>query len=81
MPPVMGAVAFMMAEFMGVPYVEVAIAAVIPALLYYFAIYWTVDFEARRFGLQRMARADLPNPVARADAAGLSRVRRSCSSS
>ena len=62
MPPVMGAVAFMMAEFMGVPYVDVAIAAIIPALLYYFAIYWTVDFEARKLGLQRMDRASLPNP-------------------
>jgi TRAP transporter 4TM/12TM fusion protein len=62
MPPVMGAVAFMMAEFLGVPYVEVAIAAIIPALLYYFAIYWTVDFEARKLGLPRMDRASLPNP-------------------
>jgi TRAP transporter 4TM/12TM fusion protein len=62
MPPVMGAVAFMMAEFMGVPYVDVAIAAIIPALLYYFSIYWTVDFEARKLGLQRMDRSSLPNP-------------------
>ncbi|MCC7425744.1 MAG: TRAP transporter fused permease subunit [Alphaproteobacteria bacterium] len=62
MPPVMGAVAFMMAEFMGVPYVEIAIAAAIPAILYYFAIYWTVHFEARRYGMARIDRRDLPNP-------------------
>ncbi len=62
MPPVMGAVAFMMAEFVGVPYVEVAIAAAIPACLYYLAIYWTVDFEARKYDLPRIARKDLPDP-------------------
>jgi TRAP transporter 4TM/12TM fusion protein len=64
MPPVMGAVAFMMAEFMGVPYVDIAIAAAIPALLYYLAIYWTVHFEARRLGLPAIARGELPNPLA-----------------
>lgn len=52
MPPVMGAVAFMMAEFMGVSYVEVAIAAAIPALLYYLAIFFTVHFEASRLKLR-----------------------------
>jgi TRAP transporter 4TM/12TM fusion protein len=62
MPPVMGAVAFMMAEFMGVPYVEIAIAAAIPAILYYVAIYATVHFEARRMGLAGIARSELPNP-------------------
>ncbi len=77
MPPVMGAVAFMMAEFMGVPYVDVAIAAIIPALLYYFAIYWTVDFEARKLGLQRMDRASLPSPWHVLARRAIS-VRRSC---
>jgi len=62
MPPVMGAVAFMMAEFMGVPYIEIALAAAIPAILYYFAIYWTVHFEARKLGLGRLDRALLPDP-------------------
>lgn len=62
MPPVMGAVAFMMAEFMGVDYVSVAIAAAIPALLYYLAIYWTVHFEARKLGLQKMSKDAMPNP-------------------
>jgi TRAP transporter 4TM/12TM fusion protein len=62
MPPVMGAVAFMMAEFMGVPYVQIAIAAAIPAALYYFAIYFTVHFEAKRMGLAGIARSELPDP-------------------
>lgn len=59
-PPVMGAVAFMMAEFLGVPFVQIAIAAAIPAFLYYFAIYWTVHFEARRTGLKGLPRGTLP---------------------
>jgi TRAP transporter 4TM/12TM fusion protein len=61
MPPVMGAVAFMMAEFMGVPYVDIALAAAIPALLYYLAIYFTVHFEAKRYGLVGIARGELPS--------------------
>lgn len=61
MPPVMGAVAFMMAEFMGVSYVTVIVAAAIPAFLYYFSIYWTVHFEARKQGLSRMSKEAMPN--------------------
>jgi TRAP transporter 4TM/12TM fusion protein len=61
MPPVMGAVAFMMAEFMGVSYVTVIIAAAIPAFLYYFSIYWTVHFEARKQGLSRLSKDSMPN--------------------
>lgn len=60
MPPVMGAVAFMMAEFMGVGYVEVAIAAAIPALLYYLAIFFTVHFEASRLRLNGLPPDLLP---------------------
>jgi TRAP transporter 4TM/12TM fusion protein len=60
MPPVMGAVAFMMAEFMGVSYGAIALAAVLPAVLYYFAIYCTVHLEAKKFGLRTLARQDLP---------------------
>ncbi len=60
MPPVMGAVAFMMAEFMGVSYVEVAIAAAIPALLYYLAIFFTVHFEASRLKLRGLPADLLP---------------------
>lgn len=62
MPPVMGAVAFMMAEFMGVSYVEVAIAAAIPALLYYLAIFATVHFEASRLRLRGLPADLLPRP-------------------
>lgn len=60
MPPVMGAVAFMMAEFMGVDYVQVAMAAAIPALLYYLAIFWTVHFEAARLRLRGLPEELLP---------------------
>ena len=52
MPPVMGAAAFIMAQILGVPYIEVAIAAVVPALLYYFAVMVQVHFEACRLGLR-----------------------------
>jgi TRAP transporter 4TM/12TM fusion protein len=62
MPPVMGAVAFMMAEFMGVPYIEIALAAAIPAALYYLAIYFTVHLEAKRLGLVAIERSELPDP-------------------
>src|SRR5690606_41685508 len=48
MPPVMGAVAFIMAETINVPYVEVAKAALIPALLYFGSVFWMVHLEAKR---------------------------------
>ena len=51
MPPVMGAAAFMMAELCGVSYLEVAKAALLPALLYYLALWVMIHFEARRRGL------------------------------
>ncbi|AFT71119.1 TRAP transporter, 4TM/12TM fusion protein [Alloalcanivorax dieselolei B5] len=51
MPPVMGAAAFLIAQFMGVPYAEVAMAAIIPALLFYLALYFVVDLLARRNNL------------------------------
>lgn len=60
MPPVMGAGAFIMAQFLGVPYIEVALAAVVPALLYYFAVMVQVHFEATRLGLKGLTRAQLP---------------------
>ncbi len=62
MPPVMGAVAFIMAETLGVEYIEVVKAAVIPAILYYLAAFWMVHLEAGRLGLTGVARADLPSP-------------------
>ncbi len=60
MPPVMGAGAFIMAQFLGVPYIEVALAAVVPALLYYFAVMVQVHFEATRLGLKGIPWAQLP---------------------
>jgi TRAP transporter 4TM/12TM fusion protein len=64
MPPVMGAVAFIMAETIDVPYAEIVTAAIIPALLYFGACFWMVHLESGKFGLGGMDRAGLPDPVA-----------------
>jgi TRAP transporter 4TM/12TM fusion protein len=60
MPPVMGAAAFVMAEFQGVSYAQVAIWAAIPAILYYVACFAAVHFEAKRQGLLGVPRSELP---------------------
>jgi TRAP transporter 4TM/12TM fusion protein len=60
MPPIMGAAAFVMAEFLGVSYLTVAAFALLPALLYYVAVFMAVHFEARRIGLKGLPKADLP---------------------
>lgn len=60
MPPVMGATAFIMAQMMGVTYVEVVKAACIPAILYFAAILFMVDFEAAKCGLVGMQKSELP---------------------
>ncbi|MGE5306710.1 MAG: TRAP transporter permease [Alphaproteobacteria bacterium] len=67
MPPVMGAAAFVMAEFLHVPYAQVAIAAAIPALLYYLALFVQVDLEAGKMGIARMPAESIPTlmPVLR----------------
>ena len=54
MPPIMGAAAFIMAEFLGVPYNKIIIAAVIPALVYYSGVYLFIDRETKRLGLKGM---------------------------
>ncbi len=59
-PPIMGATAFVMAEVIGVPYQQVAIAAIIPAFLYYAAIFFQVDMEAGKAGLKGLPREQLP---------------------
>ena len=59
-PPIMGAGAFIMAEITGIPYTEIAIAALIPAALYFLSIYLMVDLEARREGMSGLARDQLP---------------------
>ena len=64
MPPVMGAVAFIMAETLGVEYIEVVRAAVIPAILYFAAAFWMVHLEAGRMGLRGLDKAELPSPRA-----------------
>src|SRR4051812_10596250 len=63
MPPVMGAVAFIMAENIGVPYSEIVKAAIIPAILYFGSAFWMVHLEAGKHGLVGMARHELPSPV------------------
>jgi TRAP transporter 4TM/12TM fusion protein len=60
MPPIMGAAAFLMAEFTQTPYVTIIAAAVIPALLYYFGVWTGVHLEARRLGLRGLNRDELP---------------------
>jgi len=61
MPPVMGAVAFLMAEFLNVPYSTVMIAAVVPAVIFYIALLLQVDNYAAVNGLKGMDEADIPN--------------------
>lgn len=61
MPPVMGAAAFLMAESVGVPYLEIVKAAIVPAILYFVGIYIIVDLEAKKFGLKGMEKSKLPN--------------------
>jgi TRAP transporter 4TM/12TM fusion protein len=64
MPPVMGAAAFLMAEVLQVPYVEVMIAAIIPAFLYYLALFFQVDVEAAKRGIAGEPRERLPQLAA-----------------
>ncbi|MEK7363311.1 MAG: TRAP transporter fused permease subunit, partial [candidate division NC10 bacterium] len=60
MPPVMGVAAFLIAEYLAIPYGEVALAAVIPALLYYLALFVQVDLEAAKYRLVGLPRDQLP---------------------
>jgi len=60
MPPVMGAAAFLMAEYLAIPYGQVALAAAIPAALYYLALFVQVDLEAAKHGLAGLPREQLP---------------------
>ncbi len=61
MPPVMGATAFVMASFLGVPYVTVALAALVPSLLFYLALFVQIDGYAARRGLKGLPREELPS--------------------
>ncbi len=61
MPPIMGAAAFIMAQFLGIPYAVVVIAALVPALLYYLSIFIQVDLRAAKIGLQGMPKEEIPS--------------------
>jgi len=63
MPPVMGAVAFIMAETLGVEYAVIVKAAVIPAILYFASAFWMVHLEAGKHGLVGMKRSEIPSAV------------------
>jgi TRAP transporter 4TM/12TM fusion protein len=60
MPPVMGAGVFIMAEITGIPYIELMIAATLPALLYFVAVYFMVDNEAKRLNMRGLEQSELP---------------------
>jgi len=60
MPPIMGVAAFIIAETLGIPYGEVALAALVPALLYYFCLFFQVDFMAGRKGIARLSKEEIP---------------------
>jgi TRAP transporter 4TM/12TM fusion protein len=60
MPPVMGAVAFVMADFLQIPYKDVAIAAILPSVMYYAALFIQSDLEAARYGFGKIAEAMIP---------------------
>jgi TRAP transporter 4TM/12TM fusion protein len=60
MPPVMGAASFLIAEFLGIPYGDVVLAALVPACLYYLALFVQVDLEAARLGLIGLPREQIP---------------------
>jgi len=60
LPPVMGAAAFVMAEFLGIPYIKIALAAAIPAVIYYIAVATMVHLEACKYGLKGLPREKLP---------------------
>jgi TRAP transporter 4TM/12TM fusion protein len=60
LPPIMGAGAFIMAEITGIPYSEIVIAAIIPAVLYFLSVYFMVDKEALKKGMRGLPREELP---------------------
>ena len=60
MPPIMGAAAFLMAEYMSIPYAQVALKAILPAVLYFTGIYIAVHLEAKKLGLKGIPKEELP---------------------
>lgn len=61
MPPIMGAAAFIMAMFLNKPYLDIALAGAVPAILYFFSIFCGVHFEAKRQGLAAIPKDELPD--------------------
>ena len=61
MPPIMGSAAFIMADYLGIPYVTIIKAAIIPVLLYYLSIFVSVHYRAKKLGLKGVSRENLPN--------------------
>jgi TRAP transporter 4TM/12TM fusion protein len=61
MPPIMGAAAFLMSELTGIPYPSIAVAAILPAVLYFAGIFLMVHFEAKKLGLRGLPKEELPN--------------------
>jgi TRAP-type uncharacterized transport system fused permease subunit len=60
MPPIMGAAAFIMAEFLGIPYLTICFAAITPALFYFTSLWVQIHFEARKLGMKGIPREQLP---------------------
>lgn len=63
MPPILGAAAFLMAEITGIPYVVIAVSAIIPAVLYFTGVFLAVHFEAKRLGLKGLPKDQIPSFV------------------
>ncbi len=61
MPPIMGAAAFLMAEYMNIPYAKVAVKAILPAVLYFTGIFIAVHLEAKKLGLKGMPKTSCPS--------------------
>lgn len=61
MPPVMGVAAFLMAQFTGIPYIQIIRYGLLPGILYFAAVYFMVDLEAARLGLRGLSKEELPN--------------------
>ncbi len=60
-PPIMGAAAFLMIEFLGLPYATIVMAAIVPAFMHFFGVFWQVHFEAKRTGLRGLSPEELPS--------------------
>lgn len=61
MPPIMGAAAFLMSEMTEIPYITIAVSAILPAILYFAGIFMMIHFEAKKLGLRGLSKEDIPN--------------------